>query len=128
MFYQELYAEVGKLFYHIAGIDGKVSPNEKEALQQCINKTWKPMEESIDRHGTDQAYLINFSFEFEEAEPVSENYFKSFEIYYQQNKSAFSTKIKDNILQTGKAIAEAYRGKNKKEQKVLDNIIRLFEN
>ena len=128
MFYQELYAEVGKLFYHIAGIDGKVSPNEKKALQQCINKTWKPMEESIDRHGTDQAYLINFSFEFEEAEPVSENYFKSFEIYYQQNKSAFSTKIKDNILQTGKAIAEAYRGKNKKEQKVLDNIIRLFEN
>ena len=128
MFYQELYAEVGKLFYHIAGIDGKVSPNEKKALQQCINKTWKPMEESIDRHGTDQAYLINFSFEFEEAEPVSENFFKSFEIYYQQNKSAFSTKIKDNILQTGKAIAEAYRGKNKKEQKVLDNIIRLFEN
>lgn len=128
MFYQELYAEVGKLFYHVSGIDGKVSPEEKEALQQCINKTWKPMEESIDRHGTDQAYLINFSFEFEEAEPVSENYFKSFEIYYQQNKSAFSTKIKDNILQTGKAIAEAYRGKNKKEQKVLDNIIRLFEN
>ena len=128
MFYQELYAEVGKLFYHIAGIDGKVSPNEKEALQTCISKTWKPMEESIDRHGTDQAYLINFSFEFEEAEPVSENFFKSFEIYYQQNKSAFSSKIKDNILQTGKAIAEAYRGKNKKEQKVLDNIIRLFEN
>ena len=128
MFYQELYAEVGKLFYHVSGIDGKVSPEEKEALQQCINKTWKPMEGSTDRHGTDQAYLINFSFEFEEAEPVSENYFKSFEIYYQQNKSAFSSKIKDNILQTGKAIAEAYRGKNKKEQKVLDNIIRLFEN
>ncbi len=43
MFYQELYAELGKLFYHVAGIDGKVSPDEKAELQKCISKTWKPM-------------------------------------------------------------------------------------
>ncbi|MEJ7829100.1 MAG: hypothetical protein WKF91_12905 [Segetibacter sp.] len=127
MFYEELYAELGKLFYHIAGIDGKISPEEKEALQTCISKTWKPMEESIDRHGTDQAYLINFSFEFVEAEPVSENYLKSFENFYRENISAFTPEIISNILKTSKAIAEAYRGKNKKEQKLLDNIIQLFE-
>ena len=39
MFYEELYASLGKLFYHIAGIDGNVSPDEKEALQKCISKT-----------------------------------------------------------------------------------------
>ncbi len=128
MFYQELYAEVGKLFYHVSGIDGKVSPEEKEALQECISKTWKPMEGSTDRNGTDQAYLINFSFEFEEAQPVPENYFNSFENFYLQNKSDFTPEIISNILKTGKAIAEAYRGKNKKEQKLLDNIIHLFEN
>jgi uncharacterized tellurite resistance protein B-like protein len=54
MFYEELYAELGKLFYHVSGIDGKVSPEEKEALKTCINKTWKPMEGSTDRYGTDQ--------------------------------------------------------------------------
>ena len=86
------------------------------------------MEGSIDRYGTDQAYLINFSFEFEEAEPISEKYFKYFKIFYQQNKQAFTTEIRDNILQTGKAIAEAYRGQNKKEEKLLHNISHLFEN
>lgn len=68
-------------------------------------------------YGTGQAYLINFSFEFEEAEPILENYFKSFESFYQQNKPAFTPEIRDNILQTGNAIAEAYRRKNNREKK-----------
>jgi len=127
MFYEELYTELGKLFYHISGIDGKIPAEEKQALQTCISKTWKPMEGSIDRYGTDQAYLISFSFQFEEAEPIGENYFKSFENFYRENKSAFTPEIINNILETSKAIAEAYRGKNKKEQKLLDNIIQLFE-
>jgi len=128
MFYEELYTELGKLFYHISGIDGNVSPEEKKALQKCISNTWKPMEGSTDSYGTDQANLINFSFDFEEAELISENNFRSFEHFYLQNKSFFTTEIINNILQSGKAIAEACRGKNKKEQKLLDNIIHLFEN
>lgn len=127
MFYKELYTELGKLFYHVSGIDGKVSPEEKDALQQCISKTWKPMEDSTDRYGTDQAYLINFSFEFEEAQPVPENYFNSFENFYRENKSGFTPEIISNILKTSKAIAEAYRGKNKKEQKVMNKIISLLQ-
>lgn len=127
MFYKELYTELGKLFYHVSDIDGKVSPEEKDALQQCISKTWKPMEDSTDRYGTDQAYLINFSFEFEEAQPVRENYFNSFENFYRENKSGFTPEIISNILKTSKAIAEAYRGKNKKEQKVMNKIISLLQ-
>ena len=127
MFYKELYTELGKLFYHVSDIDGKVSPEEKDALQQCISKTWKPLEDSTDRYGTDQAYLINFSFEFEEAQPVRENYFNSFENFYRENKSGFTPEIISNILKTSKAIAEAYRGKNKKEQKVMNKIISLLQ-
>lgn len=102
------------MFYHIAGIDGSVSPGEKEAMQKCISKTCKPMEGGTDRYGTDQAYLINFSFEFEESEPVSENYFKEFQKFYFQNKSAFSTEIINSMLQSSQSTADAYRGKNKK--------------
>jgi len=127
MFYEELYAELGKLFYHVSGIDGKIPAEEKQALQTCISKTWKPMEGSTDRYGTDQAYLINFSFQFEETEPVGENHFKSFENFYGKNKAAFTAEIINNILQTSKAIAEAYRGKNKKEKEVLDRLINLFK-
>lgn len=128
MFYEELYPEVGKLFYHIAAIDGKVQPSEKESLQQLIQSNWKPLEGSTDEYGTDQANLIDFAFEYEEAEGVAENGFQSFETFYLENKSKFSPAIISNILQTGIAIASAYRGKNKDEQVVLGELINLFEN
>jgi len=127
MFYEELYTELGKLFYHISGIDGKIPAEEKQALQTCISKTWKPMEGSTDRYGTGQAYLINFSFQFEETAPVGENHFKSFESFYRQNKSTFTPEIINNILKTSQSIADAYRGKNKKEKEVLDSLINLFK-
>jgi len=44
-----------------------------------------------------------------------------------QNKNVFTPQITSNILNTGRAIAEAYRGKTRREE-LLDNIIRLFEN
>jgi len=97
MFYEELYGELGKLFYHVSGIDDKIPAEEKQALQTCISNTWKPMDGSTDRYGTDQAYLINFSFQFEEAALVGENYFESFEKFYQENKSAFTPEIINNI-------------------------------
>lgn len=39
MFYEELYPELGKLFYYIAAADGKVQPAERESLQQLIQKS-----------------------------------------------------------------------------------------
>lgn len=127
MFYEELYPELGKLFYYIAAVDGKVQPAERESLQQLIQKTWKPLESSADKYGTDQANLIGFAFDYEEAEGPSENGFQSFELFYQENKSRFTPAIISNILQTGKAIAGAYRSKNRNEQEVLDRLIQLFE-
>jgi tellurite resistance protein len=128
MFYEELYPELGRLFYYIAATDGKVQPSEKESLQQLIQSNWKPLEASTDKYGTDQANLIDFAFEYEEAEGEGENGFQSFEAFYLENKSRFSPDIISNILQTGKAIAAAYRGKNKDEKEVLKRIINLFEN
>ncbi|MDP4284048.1 MAG: hypothetical protein Q8891_06465 [Bacteroidota bacterium] len=128
MFYEELYPELGKLFFYIAAIDGKVQPSEKKALQNLIQNNWKPLENSTDKYGTDQANLIDFAFEYEEAEGSSENILQSFEIFYQENKKKFSSAIIDNILLTGKAIASAYRGENKDEHRVLKRLIQLFEN
>ena len=86
------------------------------------------MEGSADRFGTDQAYLISFSFEFKEAEPVSENYFQSLESFYRQNKAAFTLEIRDNIWQTGcDWIAEAYRGKNNSEKELLNRLTNLLK-
>lgn len=38
MFYKELYAEPGRLFYYITSTDGKVQLSERESFQQFIEK------------------------------------------------------------------------------------------
>ena len=36
MFYEELYTELGKLFYAIAAADGRVHPDEQASLNKLI--------------------------------------------------------------------------------------------
>jgi tellurite resistance protein len=128
MFYKELYPELGKLFHYIAATDGKVQPSEKELLQQLIQNNWKSLEGSTDKFGTDLVNLIDFAFEYKEAEGEGENGVQSFVTFYWENKSSFNPAIINNILQTGKAVASAYWGKNKSEREVLGKLIKLFEN
>src|SRR5688572_16185257 len=105
MFYEELYTELGKLFYYIANTDGKVQASERKSLQEMIKNSWKALESSTDQFGTDRANLIDFAFDYEETEGVSQNVLKSFETFYVGNKSKFTSDIISNILQTGKAVA-----------------------
>ena len=84
------------------------------------------MEGSTDKFGTDQANLIDFSFDYEELEGEGENGFQSFEAFYFENKSRFSLEIISNILKTAKAITAAYRGKNKDEKKAMESLLNLF--
>ena len=115
MFYEELYIVLGKLFYNIASIDGSIKPPERKSLHQFVQKSWKPLENSVDAYGTDEANLIDFSFDFEESAIEHENGFEEFEAFYKQNKSKFNPAIIRKILQTAGAIASAYRGQNKNE-------------
>ena len=127
MFYEELYPELGKLFYWVAAADGEVKEAEKETLLRLIRETWKPLENSTDEFGMDQANFIDFAFEFAESEDVSDDYFRSFEAFYRQNKSYFTPELINNILQTSKSISKAYRGENKKEKEILVQLANVFE-
>ena len=126
MFYEELYTELGKLFYHIAAIDGKVQPAERETLQNLIHSTWEPFEDSKDEYGTDRSVLIDSSFDYEESENLKNDGLQSFEDFYNENKAGFTPVIISNILKTCKAIASAYRGNNKDELALLERIEKLF--
>lgn len=127
MFYKELYPVLGKLFYHIAAADGKVQAGEKEALLQFIQNNWMPLESSIDRHGTDQANLIFFTFDFLEAEGEREDGFEVFKDFYHDNKARFTPAIISNILRTSGSIASAYSGRADREQDIVDSLTKLFE-
>lgn len=126
MFYEELYTELGKLFYHLAAADGKVQTAEKDALHKLIKSKWKPLEDSEDQFGTDLANLIDFSFDYEASEVESESGFESFASFYKQNKDEFKPAITERIIETAKEIALAYRGKNKEEKEVLDRLRSLL--
>ena len=126
MFYEELYTELGKLFYHIAAADGKVQPAEKKALQKLIKTKWQPLENSADEFGTDLANLIDFSFEYEVSELGTENGLESFKEFYKLNKGKFDQNIVTNILETAGEIAGAYHGKNKEEREVLGSLHTLL--
>jgi|SRR5690606_4724859 hypothetical protein len=126
MFYEELYTELGKLFYHIAAADGKVRPAERESLEKLIHETWQPVESSKDEFGTDQAELIGFAFDYEEAEAYEDNGFESFRQFYKDNSKRFTPQIADKILETAKAIASTYRGQNKDEKKEIEKLKKLF--
>ena len=128
MFYEELYPALGKLFYYIAATDGKVQPSERKSLQQLIQANWTRLESSTDRFGTDQAHLIGFAFDFEEAESSAADGLSAFIEFYNQNKSRFTPDIISNILQTAKAVATAYRGKSNDEGKIIDRLINLLSN
>lgn len=122
MFYEELYTELGKLFYHLAAADGKVQTAEKDALHKLIKTRWKPLEDSADEFGTDLSNLIDFSFDYEASEIETENGLKSFEGFYKMNKDEFTPAIKDRIFETAREIAEAYHGKNKQEKEIIESL------
>jgi len=128
MFYEELYPELGKLFYWVAAADGNIKEAEKATLLRLIRENWKPLEDSTDEFGMDKANLIDFAFEFAETEENSDNYIQSFENFYRLNKSYFTPALINNILQTSKSIAKAYRGENKKEKEIQAQLVNLFEN
>ena len=126
MFYEELYPVLGKLFYSLAAVDGKVQPTEKEALERLIRENWKPLEGSVDEYGTDKANLIYFSFDYGQAEGSPMDGLELLKAFYAENRSAFTPSIVKNILQTGEAIVSAYRGGNKKEESLLNDVKELF--
>lgn len=126
MQYEEFYTELGKLFHHVAAIDGKVTTAEKNALQGIINDTWKPLEEST-KFGTDQANLITFSFDYEDSEGPFEDGFQSFKDYYEENRNMFTPSIAGKIIQTIKAIALAYRSGNKDENDMVKKVEALLK-
>ena len=128
MFYEHLYKELGKLFYFIAAADGTVHPSEKETLHQIVQTNWKFLENSKDPYGTDQAYLIDFAFDYEESEEFIHNGFSSFEFFYNHNKENFNEDIIRKILITAQSISDSYRHKNKEEKEVLEKLSLLLQN
>ncbi|MFY7651326.1 MAG: hypothetical protein ACOVQE_01420 [Chitinophagaceae bacterium] len=126
MFYQQLYAELGKLFYLLAATDGKVQTAEKEALFEQVKTIWLPIESSVDSFKTDAATQIFYAFDFAESEGIGTYSLADFGSFFHQNKQKFNNLIITNILATAEAVAAAFKGQNKSEKAFIDDLDKLL--
>lgn len=112
----ELYQNLGKLFYAVAMADKNVRPKEIEKLKEDVRRYWLPVDDVKDEFGTDAAYQIEIVFDWlQNEEKESDLYFEEFKTFYHDFPNKFTPEIKSLILQTANDIAASFSGKNKSE-------------
>ncbi len=125
--YRIIYEKLGCLFYAVAAADRDVRKEEIQALRNAIDSTWRNYEGSTDEFHTDNAEYMLFSFDYLFSEGVmAEDAYADFETYYREHALAFDKTMRRKILTTAHAIADAYRGENAQERRVLGRLERLL--
>ena len=122
-----LYENLGKLFYAVASIDGSVHTKEIDHLKSFIRSYWLDIDAIEDEYGTDAAFRIETTFDWSlEYDKDAKESFEEFKEFYREHLGIFTPTIKRLILDTAKAMAGAYAGKNKAELILLSKIEILF--
>ncbi|SHI80066.1 hypothetical protein SAMN04487911_1069 [Arenibacter nanhaiticus] len=124
----ELYQNLGKLFYAVAMADNKVRSSEVEKLHAAVRENWVSLEDFKDQFGTDTAYQIEIVFDWlQNEEHEGSIYFKEFSDFYREHKSKFTIPIKKLIWDTSNKIAAAFANKNKAEVIILTKLKILLD-
>jgi hypothetical protein len=120
---KEFYSEVGKLLYAMAYIDGVISPEEKKEMQNHLRKDLIPVENNQDEFGTNVANYTEFEFDILEEEIAdAETSLQSFIDFMEEHSTAIDEKKKNQCLYLADRIANAYRGTNKSEKKLIKRL------
>jgi len=124
----ELYQNLGKLFYAMAMADHSVHMKEMEKLNEVVRDHWLEVDDIEDEYGTDAAFQIISVFDWLlEYGKESEEIYEEFEAFYTDNKLLFTTQIKSLAMSTSRAIAAAFAGSNKSELILLGRLQLLFD-
>ena len=113
MIYKNFYAEVGKLLYALAKVDGSISKEEIETVHQLVLKKLVPLETSTDEFGTDSAFYVEMEFDF-----LNENFhdpetaFDSFMNYFKEHYTAFDNHLKEVVFQVSEILINSYHNTN----------------
>ncbi|MBS1583853.1 MAG: hypothetical protein JST66_16765 [Bacteroidetes bacterium] len=125
---QDLYVNLGFLFYSIAAGDGRVASAEAERLKEEVKKHWMPLEPSRDEVGTDMAYYMDISFDHALGQHMSaQEAFERFKAYHGLEPAAFDPSTQALVMRTATAIAASRNGIGKAERGSLERLKRLFE-
>lgn len=124
----ELYENLGKLFYAVAVCDGTIHIKEWDKVEEIVKKDWLYVDDYTDRSGADAANKIEVFFDLLlESEKTSGECFKEFKDFYKEHTHAFTKEIRSLTRKTANAIANSFSGKNKSEVMLLAKINLLLE-
>jgi uncharacterized tellurite resistance protein B-like protein len=123
MDYRLFYAELGKLLYAVAEVDGLVSQQEKENLYQMVQSRLMHKETHTDEFGTNDAWYTAFEFEVadEQIMPAADA-FQSFIEYIEEHKHKLDQDTRMLCLTLADRLAESYRHTNKKEKQLVQQL------
>ncbi|MEC7265409.1 MAG: hypothetical protein VXW38_16835 [Bacteroidota bacterium] len=123
----ELYQNLGKLFYAVAMADHSIHVKELEKLNEVVHDHWLGMDTIEDEYGTDAAFQIETVFDWLlEYGKEADDIYDEFEQFYMENKQLFTPKIKQLTMSTARAIASSFAGSNKAELIQLGRLELLF--
>lgn len=123
----ELYQNLGKLFYAVAMADHSVHMNEMEKLNEVVRDSWLDVDDIEDEYGSDAAFQIISVFDqLLEYEKDSDAIYEEFEAFYMDHKILFTPEIKNLAMSTSRAIAASFYGSNKSELILLGRLQLLF--
>lgn len=123
----ELYQNLGKLFYAVAMADHSVHMNEMEKLNEVVRDNWLDVDDIEDEYGSDAAFQIISVFDQSlEYEKDSDAIYEEFEAFYMEHKILFTPEIKNLAMSTSRAIAASFYGSNKSELILLGRLQLLF--
>lgn len=119
----ELYQNLGRLFYSVAMSDNSVHTREIDKLRSFIRKFWLDVDEVEDEFGEDAAFQIETVFDWYLAnEKDKEDAYNEFQEFYVNHQQKFTPFIKILILDTAYAVANSFAGTNKSELVLLSKL------
>jgi hypothetical protein len=117
---REFYAEIGKLLYAVADIDGVISLQEKQSLHQLIQSRLMQRETHTDEFGTNDAWYAEFEFDVAEDQVMNAgDAFESFLEYVRENQHGFDVRTRELCITLAERMADCYRHTNRKEMALI---------
>lgn len=123
----ELYQNLGKLFYAVAMADHSIHVKELDKLNEVVKDYWLDVDDVEDEFGADAAFQIETVFDWLlEYGKDTEEIYEEFEQFYTEHQILFTPKVKQLVMSTSRTIASAFAGSNKSELILLGRIQLLF--
>lgn len=123
------YAELGKLLYAIADIDGVITTQERRELHELIGSRLTQSEIHTDEYGTNDAWYAEFEFDVAEEQGLDpEDAFNSFAAFTEENGKYFDERMRDICLLLADRLAGSFHHINQAEKNMLQRLREVLSN